>query len=208
MLNNVLQWIEIVHKMYYNRVKYLWRYMTMNTMRAIRNKQKIEEFKSALMKKSYRDYMLFVLGINTGFRIQDILDLKVKRVKNSHINIRENKTDKEKSALIQKPLRDELDRYISGMSDEDYLFPSQKGENKPISRVQAYRILNEVAQSLGLEMVGCHTMRKTYGYWHYQQFHDVILLQKWFNHSAPSVTLRYIDVDQDLMDEAQKEFFL
>lgn len=180
----------------------------MNSVHAIRNKQKIEEFKSALRKRSYRDYMLFVLGINTGFRIQDILNLRVGKVKNSHINIVEGKTKKQKSVLIQKPLREALDEYITGMSDNDYLFPSQKGKVNPISRVQAYRMLNKVAASLGLEIIGCHTLRKTYGYWHYQQFHDIVLLQKHFNHSAPSITLRYIEVDQNLMDEAQKEFFL
>ena len=34
-------------------------------------------------------------------------------------------------------LRKEIDRYIDGMNDDDYLFPSRKGD-KPITRVQGF----------------------------------------------------------------------
>ena len=41
----------------------------------------IEEMKTELLKSRYRNYMLFVLGINTGLRISGLLELKVKDVK-------------------------------------------------------------------------------------------------------------------------------
>ena len=44
----------------------------------------------------------------------------------------------------------------------DYLFSSRKGENKPITRIQAYRLLNKVARKIGLEEIGTHTLRKTF----------------------------------------------
>lgn len=44
----------------------------------------------------------------------------------------------------------------------DYLFCSRKGKNEPITRVQAYRILNYVAKTIGLEEIGTHTLRKTF----------------------------------------------
>jgi len=180
----------------------------MNTVQPIKDRQTIEKFKTCLLKRSYRDYMLFVLGINTGFRIADMLKLQVKQVLNSHITIREDKTNKEKRALINTHLRQELDKYTQGMEPEEYLFQSRKGENRPITRIQAYRVINEAGRSLGLEEVGTHTLRKTFGYWHYRRHKDVALLQNLFNHSAPSVTLRYIGINQDMMDETMKEFFL
>ena len=61
---------------------------------------------------------------------------------------------------------------------------------------------------MGLESVGTHSLRKTFGYHHYQKHKDVALLQELFNHSAPSVTLDYIGVNQDLMDETIKDFYL
>lgn len=36
--------------------------------------------------------------------------------------------------------------------------------------------------------MGTHTLRKTFGYWHYKQYKDVAILQDIFNHSAPSIT--------------------
>ena len=181
----------------------------MNTVQPIRDKNKIEEMKNELLKTGYRNYMMFVMGINTGLRIGDLLKLKVEDVKDkTHILLKEQKTKKSKRFMINTQLRIEIDKYIKNMKTSEYLFQSQKGENKPIGRVQAYRILNKAARRIDLEEVGSHTLRKSMGYWHYQQYKDVALLQELFNHSAPSVTLRYIGINQDIMDKTIEDFYL
>ncbi len=179
----------------------------MNTVQPIRDCETIQKVKAALLKRGHRDYMLFVIGINTGLRIGDILNLKVKDFAKSHIIIREEKTGKEKRHLINENLRSEVERYTLDMNLDDYLFPSRKG-NKPIGRVQAYRILAEVAEQVGLDEIGTHTLRKTYGYHQYKQNKDIVMLQQLFNHAAPSVTLRYIGIQQDDMDDMNRDFFL
>ena len=181
----------------------------MNEVQPIRDKKRLEGMKNELLKQGYRDYMLFVLGINTGLRISDLLNLKVVDVKDkTHIEIVEGKTKKNKRLMINSQLRNDIDRYINNMGDNEYLFQSQKGDNKPITRVQAYRILNKAAKKQELENIGTHTLRKTFGYWHYKQYKDVALLQELFNHSAPSVTLRYIGINQDVMDKTIENFYL
>ena len=45
-------------------------------------------------------------------------------------------------------------------------------------------------------------------YHHYQKFKDVVLLQKIFNHSTPEVTLRYIGINQDIIDKNLNNFKL
>lgn len=181
----------------------------MNTVQPIRDLGKLEEMKQELLKSGYRDYLLFVIGINTGLRISDILGLRVKDVDGvSHIIITEKKTDKKKRALINGYLREQIDRFINNMTPEEYLFQSRKGINRPITRTQAYRILSKAAKAVGIEEVGTHTLRKTFGYHHYQQHKDVAILQELFNHSAPSVTLRYIGINQDNMDKTLERFFL
>ena len=179
----------------------------MEVVQPIRSKETIARFKNELLHKSYRDYILFVIGINTGLRISDILQLKVEDVRGTHIVITEKKTNKHKRFFINEQLRKELNMYIKGMNNDDYLFPSRKGD-KPITRVQAYRILNEVAKKLKVEEVGTHTLRNTFGYWHYQQYKDVAILQDIFNHSSPSVTLRYIGITDDLKDKTIEGFYL
>ena len=181
----------------------------MKKVEPIRDKEKLENVKTELLKSGYRNYILFVLGLNTGFRISDLLKLKVKDVRNkSHIKIKEKKTGKTKKSLINDTLKNDIDNYIKNMPNFKYLFESQKGINQPISRVQAYRILNKAGKKVGLEQLSAHRMRKTFGHWHYKKYKDVALLQELFNHSAPSITLDYIGINQDYMDQSMKDFYL
>lgn len=180
----------------------------MNLVQPIRDKSKIDEIKALLKRQSYRDYFMFVMGINTGLRISDILKLRVQDVRDrTYITIKEQKTGKAKRFKINAALRSIVDEYITGMNYQDYLFPSRKG-SKPIGRVQAYKVLNAVARKVGLDEIGTHTLRKTFGYHFYQKTKDVAQLQEILNHSAPSVTLRYIGISQDIIDRAIDDFSL
>ena len=186
----------------------------MNYVQPIREQSKIEEMKRELKKNGTRDYLLFYTGINTGLRISDIIKLKVKDVLNpdrtmkTHIDIIEEKTKKKKRFKINNGLVEELRQFTKDMDFEEYIFKSRKGTNKPISRVQAYRILNNAGQNVGLDEIGTHTLRKTFGYHFYNQTKDVALLQELFNHSSPSITLRYIGINQDKIDQAYDNFSL
>ncbi|MCT4596194.1 MAG: site-specific integrase [Anaeromicrobium sp.] len=181
----------------------------MKFVQPIRDKHKIEEMKNELLKSGYKNYLLFVAGINTGLRISDLLRLRVYHIRDrNHIIIIEKKTGKEKRFLINSQLRKDFEKYIGNMSDDTYLFKSRKGKNNPISRIQAYRILNNAASIIGLSEIGTHTLRKTFGYWHYQIYKDIAILQDIFNHSSPSITLRYIGITQDLKDKTIEDFYL
>ena len=69
--------------------------------------------------------------------------------------------------------------------------------------------VQEACAEAGIEAhVGTHTMRKTFGYHHYKKFKDVAMLQKIFNHSNPNITLRYIGIEQDQIDESYNNFIL
>jgi len=175
----------------------------------IRDRVKIEEIKNELLKSNYRDYIIFIFGINSGLRISDILKLKVIDVKNKdHIILKEQKTKKTKRFLIQYQLKVEIEKYIQGMKSSSYLFLSRKGTNQPISRIQYYRIIRKAAVMVGIHEIGTHTLRKTFGYFHYKENKDVAMLQEIFNHSGPSVTLRYIGITQDIIDNSMRGFYL
>jgi integrase len=94
------------------------------------------------------------------------------------------------------------------MDDCEYLFQSKKGNNQPIQRMQAWRILNDVARKVGIKgEIGTHSLRKTFGYHMYKHCKgDVTIVQKFLNHSSPSVTLRYIGITQDSMDDLIDSF--
>jgi site-specific recombinase XerD len=49
--------------------------------------------------------------------------------------------------------------------------------------------------------VGTHTLRKTFGYHARLNGTPIEVLQKIFNHSAPSVTMRYLGITQDELED-------
>lgn len=178
----------------------------MNTVQPIRDPEIIADIKDYLRGTNDRNYMLFLTGISLGLRISDILRLRVRDVLGTHIHIREKKTKKEKLVLIPPELKRELKRYTEGKRPHDFLFPSRQGVNRPIGRSMAYKIMQDIAREFRLSDIGCHTLRKTFGYWHYKQFKDVVMLMQHFNHSSEKMTLRYIGELQDSMDTAMKHF--
>lgn len=180
----------------------------MNFVEPIRDKAKLEELKALLKKQSARNGFLLNFGVNTGLRISDILPLKVRDVRGkSHILITEKKTGKRKRFKINQQLQAAIRDYTHGMDDDEYLFASSK-RPQPITRVRAYQIINGAARKVGLSEIGTHTLRKTFGYHFYQRTRDIATLQMIFNHSHPSITLRYIGITQDLIDEAVDGFSL
>jgi integrase len=166
----------------------------MQIVQPIKDERKIVEIQSILLRQSVRDWLLFTIGINSGLHLHDLLLLRVRDVRNKHaVTAKEEKTGKLKQFELTEELQAHVADYVQGMRDCDYLFPSQR-TGMPIKRIRVYRILKEAAKEAGLDDIGTHTLRKTYGYHYYQRTRDVNYLRELFNHSAPSVTLRYIGI--------------
>ena len=176
----------------------------MEVVQPIRDPELIEDIAEFLRMKNERDYVLFAVGIYTGIRIADILKLRVRDVRGkTHLTLYEGKTKKRKTVKFSKTLKVILEEYVADKEESEYLFRSRVGKNKPITRERAYAILKEAANEFGLTNIGCHSMRKTFGYFMYESTnHDVALLQELFNHSSPEITLRYIGINQDSHDKA------
>ena len=172
------------------------------------SKEQIEDLKFALKRFcTERDYILFLLGINTGLRCGDMLKLKAKDLKKKKsVWIKEGKTGKKRNIIINPDIYDELNEYINKL-ESPWLFPSRQGIN-PISRTQAYRQLNKASDMVDIENVGTHTMRKTFGYWYYKATLDIATLQQILNHSHPEITLRYIGITQEKQNQSLEGFSL
>jgi integrase len=175
----------------------------MNTVEPIRDKDLIEDFSDYLKEKNTRDYVLFNFGIYSGLRISDILPLKVRDVKNADfIIVKEKKTGDTRRIVINDDLKDIIKKYVTGKRDYEYLFPRVKGKAVPITRQRVWQILNQAADEFEYkERIGCHTLRKTFGYWMYQDTRDIATIQDIFEHASADVTKRYIGVNQDTKDK-------
>lgn len=178
----------------------------MNTVEPIRTMQQVRDMQDYLKEQSERNYIMFVLQLYTALRITDLLQLKVRDVKDKqYITLRESKTRKEQKYLINKKLKGLLDSYIKTKKDYEFLIKSNKGVNKPIKRQQAYRILKDASLVLGIENIGAHSPRKTFGYFHYQKYKDLSELQDIYRHRDISETKRYIGLSQDIKDSRIKQ---
>lgn len=175
---------------------------TSYNVQPLRTKEELDDMKWSLRRFcSERDYYLFLFGINTGLRVSDILPLQVKDVKeNVHIRVIQKKNQKSRIVKIGH-FGSYTQDYIKGMADEDHLFASRKG-NKPISDTQAYRALVKAGKMIDRDDIGTHTMRKTFGYFHYKRHKDVATLQQIFSHSNPAITKQYIGITQEELDDS------
>ena len=180
----------------------------MEFVQPIRDLKKIDTIKKLLKQQNLRDYCLFVLGINSGLRISDLLKLRISDVSEKgkikdRIRLREKKTNKFKDFPLTNSTKSALKEYLKTReyNENEPLFIARKNKGF-LLRQQAYKIINDVAKSVGIKgKIGTHTLRKTFGYHAYNNGYDITLIQKLFNHSTPSVTLRYIGITQDEMDD-------
>ena len=180
----------------------------MEFVQPIKDLKKIETIKKLLKQQSLRDYCLFVVGINSGLRISDLLKLLVSDVIDGNklkdrIRLREKKTNKFKDFPLSDNAKSALKEYLKTREykSNEPLFISRKNKGF-LLRQQAYRIINNVANEVGInEKIGTHTLRKTFGYHAYNNAYDITLIQKLFNHSSPSTTLRYIGITQEEIDD-------
>lgn len=180
----------------------------MTTVEPIKSKKDVEKVERYLEKQSTRDHLLFVFGTNSGLRISDIVALNVGDVRGkNYIQIVEKKTGKYKKFPLNDKLKNLIAGYVKGKRDKEPLFKSLWGRR--YNRITAYYMIRDACKKVGLEeKIGAHSMRKTFGYHHYQQFRDIALLQKIFNHSSQLITLRYIGIDQEQIDYTYNNFVL
>ncbi|MBR2069185.1 MAG: site-specific integrase [Candidatus Gastranaerophilales bacterium] len=180
----------------------------MTTVEPIRKISDLEKVRRILRRSSFRDYFLFTLGINSGLRICDMLALNVGDVKGkNYIELVEKKTGKYKKFPINYKLKALIEEYTKDKKVGEPLFASCRKHR--LDRITAYNIIKKACKKAGIEeCVGTHTMRKTFGYHHYQRYNNIAMLQKMFNHSSMEITLRYIGIEQEQIYCSYNNFIL
>lgn len=186
----------------------------MSQTKPIKNGEEVEKFKNYyLEQKKLRNYALLVFGLNTALRISDLLNVRwgdvydfEHRKLHSHLTILEGKTHKTNSIALNSAIQKSLQLYLASLpqapSPDIFLFKRPGKDNKPICRSQAYRIVRCAAEAANIQVtVGCHSMRKTFGYHACKQGVPPAVLMNIYNHSSYRITLRYLDIDQDDKDE-------
>ena len=156
-----------------------------------------------------RDRLLFIVGINSGIRVQDILLLRIKDVRykaiGDRITIREKKTGKENILLINREIFDALKVYITWANpkDHEYVFKSRKGRNYPLTTFRVMKMVKCWTGAINLQgNFGAHTLRKTWCYMQRKEYGvPWEVLAKRLNHSNPAITRRYLGIKEEEVEE-------
>ena len=153
--------------------------------------------------------LILLVGLNTSLRVSDFRRFKVSDLRGrDYAQMQAKKTGKEARILINPAARKQINRLLAGRKPDDYIFQSRQKDAvthkaRPISRQRCYQIINGIAKKAGIEeRIGCHTLRKTFGYHYYQTTGDVVSLQRILGHSFQRETLVYIGVVQENIDES------
>lgn len=170
------------------------------------------EYKQIKTVLSLRDNALFTLGCKTGFRISELLSLKVKDVFqfgtiNSHVTVRKCNVKKKtegRTIILNKEAIEVLYEWItkSNLSNDDFLFKSEKGGS--IGRVQAWRILSGAYAECNLSgKLGTHCMRKSFAEKMYKALDkDLIATQKALGHKSINSTVSYLSFCEETINNA------
>lgn len=184
-----------------------------------RFKYRLEE-----MSKKYpeRNLMIFYIGVATGYRTQDIVDLTIGQIKEAiederfliqekkqyeawitHMTKYPNSKKKQpqpREVIIKPKLRKLLKEYIKGKSKSEYAFTSNKEEH--ITAKSYSDILKNIGNSLGLKNITGHSMRKTYAHRLWDAKRDLEYVRIALGHTNIETTKRYLGLNDEVKADA------
>jgi len=170
-----------------------------------------------------RDRMLLVAGTNVGYRITELLTWTVGQVLTREGDIvREvtvtrahlkggsgmrKRSIRSRRVVLNERARGAIRDFLASLGRvpayDEYLFQSREGDNRPVHRTQAHRILKRLCRACGIDAtrVSTHSLRKTFVRSVFDASgHDLIVTQRIVGHSSPVVTARYLESAQADLD--------
>lgn len=151
-----------------------------------------------------RNKLLFTLGIHTGFRISELLSIRVKdvwngsgpresvQVRRANMKAKRNGRVVPLNAVARQALSDYMAEY--DLNPDQALFPSQKNPDQPFNRQRAHAILSEVFTECGLDgSTATHSLRKTFAWAVYKVTGgNIHAVQQMLGHANISTTVSYL----------------
>lgn len=177
----------------------------MNEVKAVKDKHTIETIKREF-DGLYGEKVssIWELGLQLALRISDLLSIKYGDIDlvGERVKVTESKTNKVADIKLNAKAIAVIESLRASNPDDVYLFQATGNRVagvKPFSRQYITKCFKVVSESLKVE-IGTHSMRKTRGYWMYKQSNDLARVMRMLRHSSVAVTLRYIGITQEEVD--------
>ncbi len=153
----------------------------------------------------FRDYTIVSVFLYTGIRREELSNILLSDLDldRDYILIH-GKGNKQRKVYVNQSLHDVLNEYIEyhrckikKSKNSDYLFPSIKSEK--ISLASLNNIVNKFMKSAGFKKYGLsvHALRKRFATSVFENTHDIATVSKLLGHSSPTVTTRYISLNEN-----------
>lgn len=160
----------------------------------------------------FRDYAIVATFLFTGVRREELVNIKMSDVRMDDGTILiHGKGNKERIVYINDSLHAILSEYINyhrdvfkTAQDSVYLFPSIKSDKMNVCSVN--RVVNKAFESAGIkeEGVSAHILRKRFATTVFENTGDIATTSKMLGHSSPTVTMRYVCIDENIMRNAAR----
>ena len=136
---------------------------------------------------------MFTLAINTGLGVFELLNLKVKDVKNRHYL----SYSKQKSVPLNNEIIQLVERFTENKKPSELLFQNCKG-NK-VGRTVLFYDFKGLCTELGLnEKYSVASWRKTFACHYYKKYKDISYLMWLFKQHPVNIAFKFIDVDENM----------
>lgn len=197
----------------------------------IKDKEDIRRISEYLVEQGrYRDNMLFIVGINVGLRVSDLIELRFSDFIDAdgkyktefdvfeHKTRKSRKNPKNRRIGINEAVVWAIDEYLNNEARKghkaklnEYLFPATRSDTETghINRKTVDMMIKGVIKDLGIQVkASTHTLRKTFGYQMMEaapvgkKEATLLLLQEIYGHSDSRTTRRYIGITQDDITDA------
>jgi len=171
--------------------------------------------------KNVRDKALLTLGFCTGFRISELLSVKIKDIANkqgnviSEISVKACNTKTKQgrtvnlNVMARKALKELVDMLnIKGITQDNKLFISRnhdkQGNAKSITRQRAWQLIKELFELCEIYgKVATHTLRKTFAKEMYELLDGKLeKIQIALGHKSITSTIAYLSFNQVDIDNA------
>ena len=134
------------------------------------------------------------LVLQTGLRISEVANLKVKNIKGMELIIESYATQPQRSIPLNKPAKDALDKYLKARpnSDSEYAFVSKNGKPLAVRNIRA--AVDRYMQKAEMPDFSVNDLRTTFIIENLKGSVDLVSLSKIVGHKRLSTTERYLEL--------------
>lgn len=158
----------------------------------------------------FRDYTIMAVFLFTGIRREELTNVKLTDVSLQTDSILiHGKGNKQRQVYINTTLHAILSEYLAAYrtllksaDNSEYLFTSVKSAKMSVRAVND--IVNKAFEAIGIKEdgVSVHNLRKRFATSLFTNTGDIATTSKLLGHSSPTVTMRYVVIDENTMRNA------